>query len=161
MSVFIRASDGAIGAKVAALMALPSYVNALANDTWTTTGFGPAMTPLQAVRSDGDASLTILSRCPPLVSAGLLVSANLESNTGKHACADATQQLANLQEYTLLQGYVRRVAAVAWILTANSSEATRGAQMLQDCQVSTTARFCMPTTRWAVHADIVVAVAPG
>ena len=91
-SVFAVTSDGAIGAKVAALMALPSYVNTLANDTWTTTGFGPAMTPLQAVRSDGDASLTILSRCPPLVSAGLLVSANLESNTGKHACADATQQ---------------------------------------------------------------------
>ena len=122
-------------------MALPSYVNTLANDTWTTTGFGPAMTPLQAVRSDGDASLTILSRCPPLVSAGLLVSANLESNTGKHACADATQQLANLQEYLLLQGYVRQQAAVAWILTSNSSEATRGAQMLQDCQVSTAAAF--------------------
>ena len=85
-SVFIRARDGAIGGKVAALMALPSYVNTLANDTWTTTGFGPAMTPLQA-------------------------------------------------------GYVRQQAAVAWVLTSNSSEATRGAQMLQDCQVSTAAAF--------------------
>ena len=63
-----------------------SYTNTLANDTWTTTGFGPAMTPLQA-------------------------------------------------------GYVRQQPAVAWILTSNSSEATRGAQMLHDCQVSTAAAF--------------------
>ena len=57
--------------RVAALIALPSYVSAAANDTWTTTGIEVAMAPVN-------------------------------------------------------MGYTRAVANVAWILTSNTSHATRG-----------------------------------
>jgi hypothetical protein len=81
----ITMSDTQTNPRVAALLSLPSYTSATANDTWTTTGIEVAMEPLAT-------------------------------------------------------GYTLAVPNVAWILTSNASQATRGAHALQDCVGNTQAQ---------------------